>query len=96
VADTQVTGDLVVLTFQWRDASGLIGSETFGPWEADRDGMYTASVRDFIAGWARLTGLRADVVTIAAVLDPAGWVREREDEGLNGKSGADGGEDRGL
>lgn len=74
-----MAGDRVVLTFQWRDPpSGLLRSETFGPWETADDLAHMGAIRDFIADWARLTGLNADVVTIAVAFDPAAWVREHE------------------
>lgn len=69
----------VVLHFHWEQA-GLQCQETYGPWAVADDGIsHMAEVRDFIAGWHRLTGLRATAVIIALVTDPAGWVRERQE-----------------
>lgn len=81
MADAQVTADpdRVVLTFQWRDSSaGLMRSETFGPWVADEDETHLAAIRDFVLDWQRLTGLKADVVTMAIAFDPDAWIREQE------------------
>jgi hypothetical protein len=71
--------DLIVLTLQWREpATGLASQETFGPWTASEDLSHMIAASDFIAGWHRLTGLKADVATVAIVADPAERLRELE------------------
>jgi hypothetical protein len=71
--------DQIVLTLQWREAvTGLTMQETYGPWTAADDLMHMIAVRDFIAGWQRLTGRRPDVATMAIAIDPGEWVRKQQ------------------
>jgi Helix-turn-helix domain len=67
----------VVLHFHWEEAS-LQRQETYGPWAVADDGMaHLAEIRDFIADWQRLTGIKPHAVTMALVIDPAEWLRDR-------------------
>lgn len=71
--------DQVVLHFHWEEG-GLQRQETYGPWAVAGDGLtHMAEVRDFIADWCRLTGVKPHAVVIALVTDPDQWVQERLD-----------------
>jgi hypothetical protein len=80
------SGRQVVLHLWWSDGS-ISRQETYGPWAIADDESYLEQVCGFLRHWARLTGRHPDVATMAIVMDPAAWVRDREQQ-----KGSDGGD----
>lgn len=69
--------DLIVLHYQW-DEGGIVRQETYGPWETAGGEEHLGHIFSFMADWQRVTGCQPASVTMALVMDPAAWVRDRQ------------------
>ena len=78
MTDEQARPGQVVLHLWWTDGS-LPRQETYGPWTVADDGVtHMTAIRDFLGDWTRTTGCRIDVATMAIVMDPDEWLRQRK------------------
>ena len=67
---------MVVLHLWWTEGS-VSRQETYGPWPVADDLAHGEQIHSFLRDWQRLSGCQPDVATMAIVMDPAAWVRQR-------------------
>jgi len=68
---------LLVIELSWEEG-GAPRAATFGPWVIRGDDSHLAPIRQFMADWQRVTGLKPWRAVMSVVFDPEEWVRNRE------------------
>lgn len=68
---------LLVIELSWEE-HGVPRAATFGVWQIKEDDSHLAPIREFMAGWQRVTGLKPQRAVMSVVFDPEQWVRNRE------------------